>query len=60
MDMSISSLAVNAASIDSGSTIGLAMVKKSLEFMDMEGDNMRQMLEASVTPQLGQNIDYLV
>lgn len=58
--MSISSLAVNAASIDSGSTIGLAMVKKSLEFMDMEGDNMRQMLEASVTPQLGQNIDYLV
>lgn len=60
MDMSISSLAINANSINTGSTVGLAMVKKSLEAMDTEGEGVRQMLEASVNPSVGQNIDYTV
>lgn len=60
MDMSITALAVNAASIDTQSTIGLAMVKKSLEAMSIEGAGMRELLESSVTPYLGQNIDYSV
>ncbi len=57
MDMSISTLAVNASSIDTSSAVGLAMVKKSLEAMDMQGENMKQIMEASVTPYLGQNVD---
>ncbi len=60
MDMSISSLAIGASSINTNSTVGLAMVKKSLEAMDTEGDAMRKMMEASVNPDIGQNIDYTV
>lgn len=60
MDMSISSLAIGASSIDTNSTVGLAMVKKSLEAIDTEGDAMRKMMEASVNPDIGQNIDYTV
>lgn len=60
MDMSISSMAIGASSINTSSTVGLAMVKKSLEAMDNEGDGMRKMMEASVNPNIGQNIDYTV
>lgn len=60
MDMSISTLAVNVSSIDTSSAVGLAMVKKSLEAMDMQGENMKQIMEASVTPYLGQNVDISV
>lgn len=60
MDMSISSLAIGANSINTQSTVGLAMVKKSLEAMDTEGEGFRRMLEASVNPDVGSNIDYSV
>lgn len=60
MDMSISSLAIGASSIDTDSSIGLIMVKKSLEAMDGTGENIRKLLEASVNPDVGQNIDYSV
>lgn len=60
MDMSITSMAISAASIDTGSSIGLAMVRKSLEAMAAEGNGMKQLMEASVNPDIGQNIDYMV
>lgn len=60
MDMSITSMAVSAASIDTSSSIGLAMVRKSLEAMAIEGDGMKQLMESSVNPDIGQNIDYMV
>lgn len=60
MDMTLSALSVNASSIDTNSTIGLAMVKKSLESIEANGDSLTKMMEASVTPYLGQNIDYTV
>lgn len=60
MDMSISSMAIGASSINTSSSVGLAMVRKSLEAMDAEGDGMRKMMEASVNPDIGQNIDYTV
>lgn len=58
--MTLSALSVNASSIDTSSTIGLAMVKKSLESIEANGDSLTKMMEASVTPYLGQNIDYTV
>lgn len=58
MDISLSALSVNASSIDTSNTIGLAMVKKSLESIEQNGDSLTKMMEASVTPYLGQNIDY--
>ena len=60
MDMTLSALSVNASSIDTGSAVGLAMVKKSLESIEANGDSLTKMREASVTPYLGQNIDYTV
>lgn len=60
MDFSISTMAIDAAAIDTSSAIGLIMMKKSLDAMVTEGSSMQKMLEASVTPHLGQNIDYSV
>ncbi len=60
MDMTLSALSIGASSIDTSNTIGLAMVKKSLESIEQNGDNLTKMMEASVTPYLGQNIDYSV
>ena len=60
MDISLSALSVNASSIDTSNTIGLAMVKKSLESIEQNGHSLTKMMEASVTPYLGQNIDYSV
>ncbi len=60
MDMTLSALSVNASSIDTNSAVGLAMVKKSLESIEANGDSLTKMMEASVTPYLGQNIDYTV
>lgn len=60
MDMTLSALSIGASSIDTGNTVGLMMVKKSLESIEQNGDNLTKMMEASVTPHLGQNIDYTV
>ena len=60
MDMSLSALFIGASSMNTDSTVGLAMVKKSLEAIEQNGDSLTRMMEASVTPYLGQNIDYTV
>lgn len=60
MDMTLSALSIDASSIDTGSSVGLAMVKKSLESIETNGDSLTKMMEASVMPYLGQNIDYTV
>ncbi|MDD6571980.1 MAG: YjfB family protein [Thermoflexaceae bacterium] len=60
MDMSLSALSIGASSMNTDSTVGLAMVKKSLEAIEQNGDSLTRMMEASVTPYLGQNIDYTV
>lgn len=60
MDMTLSSISIGASSINTDSTIGLAMVKKSLDSMEQSGESMAKMLEATVTPHLGQHIDYTV
>ena len=60
MDMTLSALSINTASIDTSSSVGIALVKKSLESIEANGDSLTKMMEASVTPYLGQNIDYTV
>jgi len=60
MDMSLSALSIGASSIDTSSSVGIALVKKSLESIEANGDSLAKMMEASVTPYLGQNIDYTV
>lgn len=60
MDMTLSALSISASAIDTGNSVGLAMVRKSLESIEANGDSLTRMMEASVTPYLGQNIDYTV
>ncbi|MGN0160281.1 MAG: YjfB family protein [Lachnospiraceae bacterium] len=60
MDISLSALSIGASAIDTGNTIGIAMVKKSLESIEQSGDNLTKMMEASVNPHIGQNIDYSI
>lgn len=60
MDMSLSALSIGASAIDTSDYIGIAMVKKSLEAIEDSGDSLTKMMEASVNPHLGQNIDYSV
>ncbi|MCR5215739.1 MAG: YjfB family protein [Lachnospiraceae bacterium] len=60
MDLNISALSIGANSINTNNTVGLAMVKKSMEAMEQSGDNMKKMMEASVNPNVGQKIDYSV
>lgn len=40
--------------------VAFALMDKSLETVETLGDGMIKMMEASVTPYLGQNIDYSV
>ena len=60
MNLSISSLSTEAAAFDTSSKAGVAMLKKSLDTMETSGKDMIKMMEKSVNPNLGQNIDYAV
>jgi len=40
------------------SDVGIAVLGKNLDAMKQDGNGMLKMMESSVTPNLGQNIDY--
>jgi len=40
------------------SDVGIAVLGKNLDTLKQAGDGMLKMMESSVTPNLGQNIDY--
>ena len=52
------SIALN--SIQTSNDIGIAVLAKNLDVMNTEGDALTKMMELSVNPGIGQNIDYLV
>lgn len=58
MDIAAISTAVSLQNVDS--TIGTLMLSKSLDCIEESGDSMVKMMEQSVTPHLGQNIDLRV
>lgn len=58
--MNIADLSMSMKSIELGSDVGTAMLKKSLDTMETTGAGLQKMMESSVTPYLGQNIDYYV
>ena len=58
--MDIASLSIAQSTINVASDVQVAVLGKSLYTMDILCDGMKKMLESSVTPHLGQNIDYLV
>lgn len=58
MDIAALSVAMNMADVQN--QVGVAVLGKSLDAIDTMGDSMVKMMEASVTPHIGQNIDVSV
>lgn len=55
LDVASYSVASTQAKIEQG--VGTSMLKKSMEMQEMMGDQLVQMMEQSVNPGLGRNID---
>ena len=53
--LSLASIALSSANVNTD--IGMALLSKSLEATDETGAAMIEMLEKSVNPMVGQNID---
>lgn len=58
MDIASSSTAMSTQNILND--VSIAMLSKSLDTVEDMGDGMVKIMESSVTPYLGQNIDYYV
>lgn len=55
--MDIAGLSMDLSSARVTNDVQVAVLKKSLDTLETTGDSITKMMEASVTPQLGQNID---
>ncbi len=55
--MDITALSTAMSMADVKTDYGVAMLSKSLDNMETMGEGMKKMLEASVTPHIGGNID---
>lgn len=60
MDMSMISLASLASQTTTANDIGVAVLDMALEDIDAMGDGMKKIMELSVNPGLGANIDISV
>ncbi len=58
--MDIAALATNMKTAELQNKVGVALLGKSLDTMEDMGEGMVKMMESSVTPELGQNIDVRV
>ena len=55
--MIIGGLYTSISTSDINNDIQVAMLRKSLDTIETSGSERTKMMEASVTPELGQNID---
>jgi hypothetical protein len=58
--MDIASLSTAMSTQNILNDVSVAMLSKSLDSVEDMGDGMVKIMESSVTPYLGQNIDYYV
>ena len=58
--MDIPSLSTAMSTQNILNDVSVAMLSKSLDTVEDMGDGMVKIMESSVTPYLGQNIDYYV
>lgn len=58
--MDIAALSTAMSTADLQSQYGVAMLSKSLDNMETMGEGLKKIMEASVTPYLGSNIDLTV
>ncbi len=58
--MNISGLTVPVSTSITNSDIGIAVLRKNLDTLNQTGEDMIKMMELSVNPTLGRNIDIKV
>lgn len=55
--MDIAALSADYSLADISTDIGIAVLSNSLELIDDMGEGMIKIMESSVNPELGQNVD---
>lgn len=55
--MDIAGLSTNLSTINVVNDVQVAVFRQSLDTLETSGDSLTKMMEASVNPELGQNID---
>lgn len=55
--MDIAVLSTNLSTINVVNDVQVAVLRQSLDTLETSGDSLTKMMEASVNPELGQNID---
>ena len=55
--MDIAGLSTNLSTINVVNDVQVAVLRQSLDTLATSGDSLTKMMEASVNPELGQNID---
>jgi len=55
--MDIAGLSTNLSTINVVNDVQVAVLRQSLDTLETSGDSLTNMMEASVNPELGQNID---
>lgn len=58
--MDIAALSTEMQMAQLGTDVGVAVLDRSLELMEDMGEGMMKIMESSVNPNLGQNIDLYV
>ncbi len=58
--MDIAALSMQTSALNAADMVSVAVFKKTLDTMEGTGESMIKMMEQSVTPHLGQNIDLRV
>lgn len=55
--MDIAGLSTALSTVNVTNDVSVAMLSKSLDVLEENGEGMIKMMESSVTPNLGQNVD---
>lgn len=55
--MDIAGLSTNLSTINVVNDVQVAVLRQSLDTLETSGDSLTKMMDASVNPELGQNID---
>lgn len=55
--MDIAGLSTNLSTINVMNDVQVAVLRQSLDTLETSGDSLTKMMEVSVNPELGQNID---
>lgn len=55
--MDIAGLSTNLSTSNVVNDVQVAVLRQSLDTLETSGDSLTKMMEASVNPELGQNID---